>query len=445
MYKYIISGLLLLLFNKISLCQPSHDYPQIGKPCPGFILNEVHQYKIGKVDLRDFKGKPLIIDFFEKYCTVCFKSFPKINNLQQEFKDSLQFLLVGYDESNIRQVYQKFQERYKINIPVAFDSILATRFKIIQYPYVIWIDASGIVQAITTSQEINADNIQNLIKGIPLNLTLVKNLEQMKSEVYYNPYKPLLENGNGGNDSSYLYRSVLMKWDLRQGFYFSSNLNASDLKNIQGVGQSIYSLYKEAYGDTVVFDEPLLFNDSGISHYGQWYLLPVIETKNDSIFKFDIYSGKNMFSYNLSVPSATSLVDMQQKMKSDLNNYFNLNVTVETRTMPYWRLVANNSARTKLPTHHTNKLYECDFSHLKFINQPVNNIISQLWIFNQDDIFIDETGITGNIDIQIDAVLTEFNDFKKALKAQGLDLVQGTKQMKVLVFRDPENKSEVKR
>jgi hypothetical protein len=46
----------------------------------------------------------------------------------------------------------------------------------------------------------------------------------------------------------------------------------------------------------------------------------------------------------------------------------------------------------------------------------------------------------GNIDIKTDAVLIEFDDLRKALNKNDLDLVRGKKEMKVLVIRDPPTK-----
>jgi hypothetical protein len=41
-------------------------YPEVGKPCPDFTLNNVAYYSKKKVSLNDFKGKWLILDFWNK-------------------------------------------------------------------------------------------------------------------------------------------------------------------------------------------------------------------------------------------------------------------------------------------------------------------------------------------------------------------------------------------
>ena len=59
---------------------------------------------------------------------------------------------------------------------------------------------------------------------------------------------------------------------------------------------------------------------------------------------------------------------------------------------------------------------------------------------NQDAFpFIDETGITENFDLKLDAVLTDIADIQRGLQKYGLDLEKSEKEMKVIVIR---NKSD---
>lgn len=51
--------------------------------------------------------------------------------------------------------------------------------------------------------------------------------------------------------------------------------------------------------------------------------------------------------------------------------------------------------------------------------------------------FVDETGITENVDFSIAADMTDLADIKKQLNKMGLDFVKGTKKMKVIVISDP--------
>jgi len=444
----IIAIVLVVTGINSGAAQKPHDYPEIGKPCPEFIMHEIHQYKVTKASLSDFRNKPLIIDFFEQYCVACFESFPKLKTLQEEFKDKVQFLLFGYDKkfgdnstTDIREDYRKYQEHFKLNIPVAFDSATVDRFRIMSFPYVVWIDGGGIVRAITRSDELTQENIRTFIDGQPVDLPMTENVEQGNNDHFYNPDQLLLSNGNGGNDSDFLCRSVLMDWKYRQDFYHDLNVNARNIKNLQGVGFPLFGLYKQAFGDTVTYDVPPEGNvtDNEPNHYGQWYLQPVLENCDSSQFQPNYSTGKNVYSYSLVMKNARWLKDIQKRMQNDLGSYFKLNVRVENRSLPCLKLIATDNARQKLPTKGGKANADYSQSGFAFTNQPVSKIIFQIWGYNPTEVVIDETGIMGNIDIQIDAILTDFEDFRKALKKQGLDIIRDKRVMKAIVFNCPEN------
>jgi hypothetical protein len=73
-------------------------------------------------------------------------------------------------------------------------------------------------------------------------------------------------------------------------------------------------------------------------------------------------------------------------------------------------------------------------------NQPVSDIIELVWSKNQNEpLFVDETGIAGNIDLTLNCVFTDFADLKRELQKNGLMLENGKKEMNVIVIRDPKN------
>jgi thiol-disulfide isomerase/thioredoxin len=445
MRKYIALCFLCLLLTKFVTAQSPHDYPEIGKPCPDFTLSEVHQFKDTKVSLHSLKGKPLIIDFFEQYCISCFEAFPRLDSLQKQFKDQIQVFLVGYDKKffphasrNIRQDYQNFQHHFDLNLPVAYDTMNIQRFKIMQFSYVVWIDAGGVVKAITHSDVVTSENIRKFLAGDSLNLPLAENTEQAENDTLYKPEKPLLSNGNGGTDSEFVYRSVIMNWKYNQGIWHDLHLSSENIKEVKGTGFALFYLYKMAYGDTLITDFPPARDDTRPNKFGEWYLNPILETKDSAMFKPDFTTAKNVYSYDLTVPESKTVSEMQERMKYDLKSYFGFEVRVEERQLPYWRLVATTAGRKKLATKNTRPMLDYSQSEFTFINQPMSILIYELWSCIPHEVVIDETGSQGNIDIQINAILTDFSDLRKALQAQGLDLVPGEREMKALVFRDPQ-------
>ena len=50
------------------------------------------------------KGKHVIIDLFDSRCKVCFYMLPKVNELQRQFKDRVHFVVLGKEDTIIRQL-----------------------------------------------------------------------------------------------------------------------------------------------------------------------------------------------------------------------------------------------------------------------------------------------------------------------------------------------------
>jgi hypothetical protein len=126
-------------------------------------------------------------------------------------------------------------------------------------------------------------------------------------------------------------------------------------------------------------------------------------------------------------------------MQNDLKNFFGYDVRVETRKMSYWRLVADAKWRSKLISK-SDTSFVAGIARIEFIirNRPIKNIINFLAAsFQNGPPFIDETGINENIDLTIHALVTDFDEIKASLNENGLDLVKGEKEMKVIVIRDP--------
>ncbi len=57
--------------------------------------------------------------------------------------------------------------------------------------------------------------------------------------------------------------------------------------------------------------------------------------------------------------------------------------------------------------------------------------------YNQDKIFFDETGLTGKVDITIQAIMNDIDALNNELKKYGLSLHYEDRQVQMLVIKDP--------
>ena len=112
-------------------------------------------------------------------------------------------------------------------------------------------------------------------------------------------------------------------------------------------------------------------------------------------------------------------------MQKDLQYYFGYVASLEECILPYWRLIAKPGAADRLRSKSGEARVTGDLGGMSIKNSPMIRLVAIICSqFQEDQPFLDETGIEGNIDIQLDAVLTDFNEVKKVLEKNGLDLVR---------------------
>ncbi len=437
--QLVITTFLVIIYSLPLLAQGTEmpDYPEVGKPCPDFVLKRVMHYPAKEVALKGSRGKWVILYFFASGCVSCFGNFPRLDRLQQEMKDRVTFFLVAKDDKYIRPTYEKFRKRYDLHLPIAYDTMLFKRFGINTVPHVLWIDDKGIVKAVTSSADIKDSVIHAFLEGRDLKLAVKPNKFQQEGVKYKYAYdKPLLTDHNGGEDTDFLYRSLLTDWNRDLGVWVGSYLNSRFGNKVQIVGASLPNLYYLAYGDTLPPWPGETANEPDC--YGKFWFRPVLEVADSLPFQADFDFGRNMYSYSLIVPvTKASTAYLQEIMQCDLQHYFGYDVRVETRKMPYWQLTATESARKHLRTKGLGAGWNGSHAGGALKNAPVSLLLRLLWSYFQDEPpFIDETGITGHIDVVIKAIMTDFNDVKKALQKNGLFLQQGEKEMQVIVIRD---------
>lgn len=429
-----------------------HDknvFPEVGKPMPDFTLNNVQYYDKQQVSLKEFKGQWLIMDFWNRRCINCIKSFPKVNQLRKGFKGKVEFILVGRNDgkhySGAEEVYQRVRKKNDLELPLVYEAGLFERFGVSSVPHIIWIDDKGIVRAITTSTDLNAENIQTFLDGKNPGLVAKLNSEEeRKKQEAYNFKRPLLVDGNGGEADNFLYRSILTGFN--DNFYGNAYPSffpplSDNMLGLTAINVSLKNLYKIAYNDTIRLNPDVIGQPN---NYGKWWYTPIIEVSNDNDFKTEWRTGKGLYCYQLIVPESKRVHTLfrQKLMQRDLENYFGYEATVQTRVMPYWRVTAIKKETKKLMTKGGKAFKKGDGTNIVLQNQPVEVLIRLLWGLHQlGPPFIDDTGIEGNIDLDIEGELTDFEELRKRLKVKGVELKKGKKEMKVVVIRDSkENK-----
>lgn len=438
--------LLLIIVTATTLCCAQKNVDsiklEVGKPLPDFTLDNITHFKSSKASLKDFKGKWLALDFWFTSCVACVNSFPKVNAIHKEFKKELNWIMVGLLDNEYKdtpKLYEKIREKKKLEMPVAYDSALFSRWNIHSMPYIVIVDPQGIVRFITGGRDLTSEKIKDLLQGKKVNF-YPKEMDRPKFDPSETTVKEKVDTLSG----NLLYRSILKKWSgERQGTIGIINWVKWPKKYLaEGYGITmvpLYVLYNYAYiGESD-------WNPTDSTFFGKYYTKPILEIRDTSLFQYDFTSevGKGTYNYNLTIPPGeVSQSTIMALMQRDLKTVFKYDVSVETRNMPVWKLVAKPGATDKFKTKGGDR-FTSPGTHITgytIRNWPPSYLIGCLCFYlkerHRGDVFVDETGVSGNIDFTFEADMTDINDIRKNLHKQGLDLVRGTKELKVIVIRD---------
>lgn len=421
----------VLLFSPSLTFSQDRNYAEIGKPVPEFTIRNVSYYKDKEIPIFSLKGQYTILDFWDTGCGVCIKSFPKMSAMQKRFADKLNIILIGKEEKNrdIAQFYEKFRLRDSLKLISAYDSVAFRKFVYLFVPHVIWIDKEGIIKAISSSSDVTTENIEKFINDEYFSFT------DISYQAYITPKidlsKPLLIDGNGGEDTAYIFRSLLSEWSPATGRGQWRGIDIGlqltpDLYQITGASPII--LYRTAYW----------------GNYGR------SENKNvhpNIIFNVSDSASFMESAYNYSVQFPKGKGNKQKVMASmqqDLRNAFGYDAQFRERMMPVLKLVVVDKAKTEKLNPSTSEVkfqWNDESKDNFFENLTITEILPGLGKrllakLNFGVHIEDETGITQKVSLKVKAFSDDYEGIRRELKKYGLDLVVAEKEFKVLEVSD---------
>lgn len=114
----------------------------IGSPAPDFTVKDSDR----TVSLHDFKGKPVVLNFWFSSCPPCIVEMPSLTRLQQQMGSKITVLAVSVDEDEAK--YHKFLRDHNINLLTVWDpgKKSSDLYGTVQFPETYIIDAAGRVR-----------------------------------------------------------------------------------------------------------------------------------------------------------------------------------------------------------------------------------------------------------------------------------------------------------
>lgn len=142
----------------------------------------------------------------------------------------------------------------------------------------------------------------------------------------------------------------------------------------------------------------------------------------------------NLYNYEFIIPESKANT-LYQYMLDDINRYSGYTVTLEKRPVQCLVLV-RTSQKDKLASKGGEKRSTFPRTPSILRNAPLRNMINML---NGEipikEIFIDETGYTGNVDIEVSDV-KDIPTLRKELKKYDLDLIPAERNLLMMVIKD---------
>jgi thiol-disulfide isomerase/thioredoxin len=413
---------------------------KIGEYLPLIKLDNVINYSHSSIDLSQYEGKVLILDFWATNCLSCITAFPVIDSLQQTFKNDVQIILINQESKDSTERF--FAKRKHLKLPrvpfVTGDSILSNFFPQNFHPWHVWIDKNGQVKYITNGTNATVKNLKEFLLGKDLNFEQLNFVSESEDFRRRSDQARLIDSA-----LCYSYLSFYNNDNPVYSNYTGYNKNGKIIISRQVA--SMIDLYKVAFTDKFQYDHFNLKNSVVLEIKDSSKLL--CSTDEDLANNQGI---QNLYSYELAIPQIREN-DVFNFMQQELKRYFGFDAKVEKRKIKCYKLVRVNridkikskggssvdslfkiggriNSLNSSSRYLKNSSFDIFFNRIKY------------WIeYHSGTSLVDETGYKGNIDIQLAAdAIDYFNLYKlkQELLKYDLDIKESKCLLEVLVIKD---------
>lgn len=408
----------------------------VGDKVPDLVFKNLQNFPEKQTNLSNFKGKLVLIDFWDMPCGTCIAAFPKIKEVQERFKNKVQVITV---------TQRTTPEQYKnavlvvpglkgFNLPTVLqDDQLHKHFPFEFISHVVWIDGNGVVKAITGTDYITPENIELALKVDHLPWPVKKDI------VGFDYHTPLLtvEPGEAVAPATTYYSALTGYID---------GIDAGE-----AVDSSKGSLTWNAFnmGLLSLCDGSLKGQSTGFIN--PKFLVLDVKDKNRFIHntKTQLYSDwakKNQYCYSYTIPLSLSGEQRKDFVKRDLTHWLNVigvNIRKETREIPCYSLVLLRDNKKEVEAIGTDSVfvnrYPHDSSELK--KWKLSTFISDLNIAYYDIPYVLINGTNYPDDFRINMKFSKdafsgIEPLRKELNNYGFDLIPVTSRQEAYVITE---------
>lgn len=114
--------------------------PAIGSEAPDF---ELPGLEGGTVRLSDFKGRPVLINFWGTYCPPCVAEMPLIQQYYEQYKDE-GLIVLGVNENDPVVTARSFVRQLELTFPILMDRDKVRKaYGVTAYPATFFVSGTG--------------------------------------------------------------------------------------------------------------------------------------------------------------------------------------------------------------------------------------------------------------------------------------------------------------
>ena len=112
--KRLFSATVLVSLIILAGCNSGSHPPRIGSVAPDFTIPDA------ELSLSQFRGKPVVLNFWATWCPPCIQEMPSLVQLQKQLGDKVTILAVSEDDDD--NAYKQFVKDHKVDLLTVRDT-----------------------------------------------------------------------------------------------------------------------------------------------------------------------------------------------------------------------------------------------------------------------------------------------------------------------------------